>query len=80
MSKNSPESYGEAHKLLDKIITEGGCGFVRTVSGTDYSFSAEYIFTALFGQGFLRPVGRVVRPAKKARDPLGATRRKRPGR
>ena len=66
MSKNSPESYGEAYKLLDKIITEGSYGFVRTVSGTDYSFSAEYIFALPSSdKGFCALSEELFDPAKK---------------
>ena len=66
MSKGSPESYGEAYKQLDKIITKGGYNFVRTVSGTDYSFSAEYIFALPSSdKGFCALSEELFDPAKK---------------
>ena len=44
MSRGTAEDFGKAYGLLTKIIGEGGYAFVRTVSGTDYEFSAEFIF------------------------------------
>ena len=44
MSRGTTEDFGKAYGLLTKIIGEGGYAFVRTVSGTDYEFSAEFIF------------------------------------
>ncbi len=44
MSRGTAEDFGRAYGLLAKIIDEGGYAFVRTVSGTDYEFSAEFVF------------------------------------
>ncbi len=44
MSRGTAEDFGKAYGLLTEIIGEGGYAFVRTVSGTDYEFSAEFIF------------------------------------
>mgnify|MGYP000391652074 FL=1 len=44
MSRGTAEDFSKAYGLLTKIIGEGGYAFVRTVSGTDYEFSAEFIF------------------------------------
>lgn len=44
MSRGTAEDFGKAYGLLTKIIDKGGYAFVRTVSGTDYEFSAEFIF------------------------------------
>ena len=44
MSRGTADDFGKAYGLLTKIIGEGGYAFVRTVSGTDYEFSTEFIF------------------------------------
>ncbi len=44
MSTNQTANFEKAYTLLTTIINNGGYTFVRTVSGTDYSFSAEFIF------------------------------------
>ena len=44
MSRGTGEDFGKAYGLLTKIISDGGYAFVRTISGTDYEFSAEFIF------------------------------------
>ncbi len=44
MSTNKTANFEKAYTLLSTIINDGGYTFVRTVSGTDYSFSAEFIF------------------------------------
>ena len=44
MSCGTADDCKAAHKLLAAVIDEGGYEFVRTVSGSDYSFSREFIF------------------------------------
>lgn len=44
MSRAAKDDCKEALGLLAKVLDEGGYGFVRTVSGSDYSFSREFIF------------------------------------
>lgn len=73
MSQATAASYGEAYGLLTTIIDEGGYAFVRTISATDYSFSAEYIFAlpsnekgfSALSEEFFAPGGRGITLAPK---------------